>query len=240
MDRLYEALREEDSQLRAAAAGARAARHQKILAAVGLVVMIAGMALHHLQQRARPRGRGGGGAREAARSAAAAAALRAAHDVDVRRAEERSRAAAAALQAAHETRITDVKRQGLHVASGEPRSQRLKRANEAWRQLRDKEPVSVSLASVPSGVLFVYAWRRDRSAMERRRVCVVATLPPRHRGDSRTSAGQRHRRDRRRIGPQAPAEGGRAPPERRGQRARPRERNSNAGTASSRATPSRL
>ena len=42
MDRLYEALREEDLALRAAAAERDAARHQKILAAVGLVVMIAG------------------------------------------------------------------------------------------------------------------------------------------------------------------------------------------------------
>ena len=51
MDRLYEALREEDSQLRAAAAERDAKRRLNILAAVGLVVIIAGMALHHLKQR---------------------------------------------------------------------------------------------------------------------------------------------------------------------------------------------
>ena len=52
VDRLYEALREEDAQLRAAAAARDAARRFNILAAAGLVVMIAGMALHHLKQRA--------------------------------------------------------------------------------------------------------------------------------------------------------------------------------------------
>ena len=108
VDRLYEALREEDAALRAAAARRDAKRRWRILAAVGLVVLIAMTALHHLKQRAQHEV-AAAAARAEAKSAAAAAALRAAHDVDVKRAEERSRAAAAALQAAHETRIKEIR-----------------------------------------------------------------------------------------------------------------------------------
>ena len=132
VDRLYEALREEDAALRAAAATRDAKRHRNILAAVGLVVIIAGMALHHLKQRAQhevaaaaARAEGGGGGRRPR-----AAALRAAHDVDVKRAEERSRAAAAALQAAHETRIQEIR---AKASTSRRPKKRLKRANEALR-----------------------------------------------------------------------------------------------------------
>ena len=57
--------------------------------------MIAGMAMHHLKQRAQHEV-AAAAARAEALLKAEAAALRAAHDVDVKRAEERSRAAAAA------------------------------------------------------------------------------------------------------------------------------------------------
>ncbi|CAH0377628.1 unnamed protein product [Pelagomonas calceolata] len=147
VDRLYEALREEDAQLREKAAERDAKRRFHILAAVGLVVMIAGMALHHLKQRAQHEV-AAAAARAEALLKAEAAALRAAHDVDVKRAEERSRAAAAALQAAHETRIKEIRAKASTSQAEADEVQRLKRANEALRrQLRDKEPVSVSLAS---------------------------------------------------------------------------------------------
>ena len=155
VDRLYEALREEDAALRAAAAERDAKRQYRILAVVGLVVMIAGMALHHLRQGAR-REVIEAAARAEAQLHAEAAALRAAHDVDVRRAEERSKAEAAALQAAHETRIQEIRAKASTSREEADEVTQLKRANEALRrQLRDKEPVSVSLASVPAGVLFI-------------------------------------------------------------------------------------
>ena len=211
VDRLYEALREEDSQLREKAAERDAKRRFHILAAVGLVVMIAGMALHHLRQRAQHEV-----AAAAARAEAAAAALRAAHDVDVRRAEERSRAAAAALQAAHETRIQEIRAKASTSREEADEVQRLKRANEALRrQLRDKEPVSVSLASVPSGVLFIL-----RTAMASARAHTSSTRPTRRPASTcrrRPSSSSRARATR-----------------------TPTRRRSSAGTASSRATPSRL
>ena len=174
VDRLYEALREEDSQLRAAAATRDAKRRFHILAAVGLVVLIVGMTLHHLKQRAR-REVVEAAARAEALLKAEAAALRAAHDVDVKRAEERSRAAAAALQAAHETRIQEIRAKASTSQAEAEEVQRLKRANEALRrQLRDKEPVSVSLASVPSGVLFIL-----RTAMASARAHTPSTRPTR-------------------------------------------------------------
>ena len=215
VDRLYEALREEDSQLREKAAERDAKRRFHILAAVGLVVMIAGMALHHLRQRAQHEV-AAAAARAEAQLHAEAAALRAAHDVDVRRAEERSRAAAAALQAAHETRIQEIRAKASTSREEADEVQRLKRANEALRrQLRDKEPVSVSLASVPSGVLFIL-----RTAMASARAHTSSTRPTRRPASTcrrRPSSSSRARATR-----------------------TPTRRRSSAGTASSRATPSRL
>jgi hypothetical protein len=160
VDRLYEALREEDAALRAAAAERDAARHQKILAAVGLVVIIAGMALHHLKQRAQ-------------HEVAAAAA----------RAEARSAAAAAALRAAHETRIKEIRAKASTSREEAEEVQRLKRANEALRrQLRDKEPVSVSLASVPSRrPFFLFTRGVVRRSLGLGSLCVSAR--GRRRGD---------------------------------------------------------
>ena len=142
--------------------------------------MIAGMALHHLKQRAQ-------------HEVAAAAA----------RAEARLGAEAAALRAAHETRIKEIRAKASTSQAEADEVQRLKRANEALRrQLRDKEPVSVSLASVPAGVLFIYAWRRETFARTWLCVCVSEGTAsrrwrnyatPRHRGDSRGRA-PRHRR----------------------------------------------
>ena len=153
VDRLYEALREEDAALRAAAATRDASMRRRVLAAVGLAVIVAMAALHHLKQRAQHEV-AAAAARAEALLKAEAAALRAAHDVDVKRAEERSRAAAAALQAAHETRIQEIRAKASTSRAEADEVTRLKRANEMLRrQLRDKEPVSVSLASVPSGVL---------------------------------------------------------------------------------------
>ena len=232
VDRLYEALREEDAQLREKAAERDAKRRFNILAAVGLVVMIAGMALHHLKQRAQHEV-AAAAARAEAQLHAEAAALRAAHDVDVRRAEERSKAEAAALQAAHETRIQEIRAKASTSREEAEEVQRLKRANEALRrQLRDKEPVSVSLASVPSGVLFIYACvsrrgRRRGDGVATPLHAIAATLADERRLNAIDAIQPRtppHRSDRR-AGPQAPPEGGRAPPRGRGQHPRAREGN---------------
>ena len=228
VDRLYEALREEDAQLRAAAAERDAKRHRNILAAVGLVVMIAGMTLHHLKQRAQHEV-AAAAARAEARSAAAAAALRAAHDVDVRRAEERSRAAAAALQAAHETRIKEIRAKASTSQAEADEVQRLKRANEALRrQLRDKEPVSVCSRR----------WRPASASTcvcsEGRRWRSYAT--PRHL--SRTSAG-RHRRRRNAQARKHLQKAAELLLNGEGNAHARTRRRSSAGTASSRATPSR-
>ena len=182
VDRLYEALREEDAQLRAAADQRDAKRRFNILAAVGLVVIGVLIALHSLKQRAQHEV-AAAAARAEARSAAAAAALRAAHDVDVRRAEERSRAAAAALQAAHETRIQEIRAKASTSREEAEEVQRLKRANEALRrQLRDKEPVSVSLASVPSRrPFFLFTRGVVRRSLGLGSLCVSAR--GRRRGD---------------------------------------------------------
>ena len=182
VDRLYEALREEDAQLRAAADQRDAERRYRILAAVGLVVIGVLIAVNHLKQRAR-REVVEAAARAEALLKAEAAALRAAHDVDVRRAEERSRAAAAALQAAHETRIQEIRAKASTSREEADEVTRLKRANEALRrQLRDKEPVSVSLASVPSRrPFFLFTRGVVRRSLGLGSLCVSAR--GRRRGD---------------------------------------------------------
>ena len=134
VDKLYEALREEDSQLRLKAAAKEAERHKLVGAGLLVLVVLGVLVARHLKRKA---------ATHLSKSLA----------VNASRAEKRSREAmaaeAAVLQATHDRRIREIRAKVTTTSTVDDEEVvRLKRANESLRKrLADKEPVSVSLAS---------------------------------------------------------------------------------------------